>query len=401
MGKPLATPLSTGLEAGARPLPLVPRSMEEALTLAKAVVAARMAPRGMETPEACLIAILHGLEVGLTPLSALQRIAVIDGRPTLWGDGAMALVRASGLCRSIREWIEGDAPQHWIASCEVWRKGESEPVTCRFGVADAQRAGLWGQRGPWSSFPGRMLQMRARAFALRDVFADVLGGLYLREEIDSEAVLDAPARSSPDSGPSVALPPAPATPVQRSAAPASHQPHGVAALALEDRQGTGPADQAVSSPPDEVAPQPLAPAVEPKEPSAPKLPDPLPRPRPRRALRRRETQGWVRLRAPKEAIRLRAPAPPEYAVFEAGETEAASRTSRFDIPPGTSLSPAELLDLYDQALACGRDEATLLEIGEEFAPRLARLSRQDLAQAERIQARHQERVANPDRKKAP
>ena len=195
MGKPLPPALSAG-DRGRRPAAADRAAqMEEALTLAKAVVASRMAPRGMETPEACLIAILHGLEVGLTPLSALQRIAVIDGRPTIWGDGAMALVRASGLCRSIREWIEGDTAQDWMAAARCFARARAIPSTCRFGVEDARRAGLWGKPGPWSLYPRRMLQMRARAFALRDVFADVLGGLYLREEIESEGVLPYPAAS--------------------------------------------------------------------------------------------------------------------------------------------------------------------------------------------------------------
>ena len=83
-----------------------------------------------------MIAILKGLEVGLTPLMALQRIAVVEGRPTIWGDGAMALVRASGLCRSIREWTEGDKPDDWVACCEVLRKGETDPVLQSFSVQD-------------------------------------------------------------------------------------------------------------------------------------------------------------------------------------------------------------------------------------------------------------------------
>ena len=48
----------------------------------------------------------------------------------------------------------------------------------------AKRAGLWGKQGPWQQFPDRMMQMRARGFTLRDGFADVLGGLYLREELE-------------------------------------------------------------------------------------------------------------------------------------------------------------------------------------------------------------------------
>jgi hypothetical protein len=56
-----------------------------------------MAPESLDTLEKVMVAILHGLEVGLTPMNALQSIAVINGRPTIWGDGAVGLIRASGL----------------------------------------------------------------------------------------------------------------------------------------------------------------------------------------------------------------------------------------------------------------------------------------------------------------
>jgi len=118
----------------------------------------------------------------------LQRMAIIDGRPTIWGDAALALVQASGLLISIREEIHEDATQPNInrltAICTVTRHGRAEPVTKTFSVEDAKRAGLWQKPGPWTDYPKRMLAMRARAFALRDAFPDVLAGLYLREEIE-------------------------------------------------------------------------------------------------------------------------------------------------------------------------------------------------------------------------
>jgi hypothetical protein len=386
MGKPLPTNLSAGIVAGAPPLPIVPRSLEEALTLARAVVASGMAPHGLETPEACLIAILHGLEVGLTPLSALQRIAVIDGRPTIWGDGAMALVRASGLCRAVREWIEGDAPQDWTAFCEVLRRGESDPVTCRFGVEDARRAGLWGKPGPWSLYPRRMLQMRARAFALRDVFADVLGGLYLREEIESEVVLQFPA---PSKAQAIAAPPVP----DRLTSPPPYgeqgQPlaEGCCETASQAFEASGDMPPLVSEPEDKPGrPKILAAAQQ--------------RPRERRSRQRRERQGWVRLRAPRDAIRLRAPPPPEYAagddadapVLPDGHMETEDAAARL------ASSPEAVLQLLDDALACALDTATLSEIQEEFAQRLATLSREDVERAERINSRHGERIAAGERR---
>ena len=167
--------------------PLAPRDYEEAQRLAKLLCEAKMAPQGFEKPETCLVGILQGMEMGLSPLFALQRMAIVDGRLTIWGDGALALVLRSGLCVSITEWLEGDDESEWISHCEVLREGWDRPITRSFAVQDAKRANLWHKPGPWTEYPKRMLQMRARAFALRDVFADVLGGLYFREEIEPKA----------------------------------------------------------------------------------------------------------------------------------------------------------------------------------------------------------------------
>lgn len=173
------------LQAGGTISAIIPQNMDEVFRLAKAVCAAGWAPKGMDRPEACAIAIMHGLEIGLKPLTALQRIAVVNGRPTLWGDGAMSLVRASGLCSGVDETIEGTGDAR-TATCAAHRKGEAKAIIRTFSVADAKKAGLWGKSGPWSQYPDRMLQMRARAFALRDGFADVLGGFYMREEIEED-----------------------------------------------------------------------------------------------------------------------------------------------------------------------------------------------------------------------
>ena len=52
-----------------------------------------------------------------------------------------------------------------------------------FSVGDAKAAGLWGKEGPWQSYYQRMLSARARTFALRDGFPDILKGLYTAEEL--------------------------------------------------------------------------------------------------------------------------------------------------------------------------------------------------------------------------
>lgn len=157
---------------------LVPQSMGEAMQLAEMLASSELVPRDYQRkPGNILVAVQWGAEVGLKPLQALQNIAVINGRPALWGDAVVALVRGSGLLEYMQETTEGDT-----AVCRIKRKGQPEEVRT-FSQADAKAAGLAGKSGPWSQYPARMRQMRARAFALRDVFADVLKGLPVAEEV--------------------------------------------------------------------------------------------------------------------------------------------------------------------------------------------------------------------------
>lgn len=167
--------------AGNSVMAIVPNSAEDVFRLAQLIYNSRLAPKGYDTPEAVTIGILKGLELGLKPIQALGTIAVINGRPSIWGDGALGLVRSSGLCDYVTETLEGEG-ENRVAICEVMRRGEPKPIIRKFSVDDARKAGLWGKGGPWSQYPNRMLQMRARSIAIRDGFADVLQGLMLAEE---------------------------------------------------------------------------------------------------------------------------------------------------------------------------------------------------------------------------
>jgi hypothetical protein len=168
------------LEVGSRLLGIVPRNIDEIFRLASAIAKSGMAPKDMSTPEKLTVAIMTGLELGLPPIFAINKIAVINGRPTLWGDAIPGLLWSRGF--KIDEALAGDG-ENRCATCTVTRP-HGEQVTRSFGVKDAKKAGLWGKSGPWTQYPDRMLSMRARAFAARDGASDVLGGLYLREEID-------------------------------------------------------------------------------------------------------------------------------------------------------------------------------------------------------------------------
>jgi hypothetical protein len=205
----MTTEISTNT-APARGLALA--SFEDAFRFSKMVASSEFAPKDFRgKPESCMLAIQHGSEVGLSPMQSLQSIAVINGRPTIWGDAALALVQSSPVCEYVREFTEGEG-DGLVAVCEAKRKGYPQPTVVRFSMADAKRAGLAGKTGPWSSYPARMCALRARGFALRNAFADALRGLITAEEAQDYPSTEAPAvvarAQEPAKATQVAQPPA-------------------------------------------------------------------------------------------------------------------------------------------------------------------------------------------------
>ena len=311
-----------------RPRALLPRSLKEALQLADLIHRSKLAPKGFDSPESCLVGILYGMEVGLSPIAALQRMAIIDGRPTIWGDAALALVQASGLLISIREEIQEDATQPNInrltAICTVTRNSRAEPVTKTFSVEDAKRAGLWQKPGPWTDYPKRMLAMRARAFALRDAFPDVLAGLYLREELEPVATSQQSAMEGKE---------------QNDALPSDHpnpEPH--IAQSRPDSEDHIPAPTKRRAPP----PPPLPPSAD-TEPNT-------------------NTD----------------------AITDADTDE--------DKTVSTTEEATSLITLFDDALCCAFNPETLEEIREEFQPKIDRLGNDFIEYAGRVFLRHEQRV---------
>ena len=221
----LTTTRNTGMS-------LAPTNFEEALRFSELLANSDLVPRDFKgRPANVLVAVQWGAEIGLGPLQALQGIAVVNGRPTIWGDAALALVRGHPACVSVREGVdgEGDARTGW---CEVTRRGE-EPQRRTFSVDDAKKAGLWGKQGPWQQYPARMLQLRARGFALRDVFPDALRGVITTEE-----ARDTPPEPRDVPAAAVDRAPPPARPTQAGGLLEHVQQQRTQGLPLIDSQGT-------------------------------------------------------------------------------------------------------------------------------------------------------------------
>jgi hypothetical protein len=202
---------------------LAPQNMTEAMEYSKILATSNMVPAGYKgKPQDILVAIGWGYEVGLQPMQALQNIAVINGKPSVYGDAALALVKADSRCAGVKEWIEGEGDD-MTAHCLVKRRynEDMEETVATFSVMDAKQARLWGKQGPWQQYPKRMLAMRARGFAIRDAFPDAMKGMITAEEAQDYPT--APRDVTPKANPLDNIKP-PVEAVQEAPAPIEVEP---------------------------------------------------------------------------------------------------------------------------------------------------------------------------------
>lgn len=178
-----------------------------------------------------------GAALGLEPIQALASIAVINGRATLSSDLMAAVIRRAGHTLRIVE----NSPESVTATL-IRADDRKFEFTVTWDKDKAVKAGLWGQRGPWSQYPTQMLRARAITEVARQGASEALMGIIYSPEdfgatitdtgevIEAEVIDDAPAqRATPASATKPAAKPAaapsqpaplgkPLTPAQASVA---------------------------------------------------------------------------------------------------------------------------------------------------------------------------------------
>ncbi|MEX2739966.1 recombinase RecT [Rhizobium mongolense] len=235
------------LAGGGHVMAIVPQTFEETFRVAKAVYLGGLAPAaligkldGDAAISAVTVAIMSGAELGLKPMVALRSFTVINGKPALYGDGLINVVRQSGKVAYLRTGYAKDdkkllrdagvlpsledeerepgitervfarlsEDERTFGYCAAKRSDTGEEKTVVFTVFDAIRAGLWQTEAivtkwnkwdkkneqkpndsPWWRFPQRMLAWRAAGYCLRELFGDVLGGI--RDEFEAREIAEA------------------------------------------------------------------------------------------------------------------------------------------------------------------------------------------------------------------
>lgn len=229
------------LTGGGNVLAIVPQTFEETMRISRAVVASQLAPSaligkltGDDAAAAVAVAIMSGAELGLKPMVSLRSFTVINGKPALYGDGLINVVRMSGKVAYLRTGCE-ERGGKMVGFCEAKRLDTGEDKRVEFSQADAERAGLWQTKAvvmkwnkwdkkneekpndsPWYRFPQRMLAWRAAGYCLRELFGDVLGGIRdefeVREIAEAEEMRDITPPAAAENKPTPPKPPKPPAP---------------------------------------------------------------------------------------------------------------------------------------------------------------------------------------------
>ncbi|KQV83312.1 hypothetical protein ASC90_22070 [Rhizobium sp. Root1220] len=258
------------LAGGGQVMAIVPQTFEETFRISRAVVSAGLAPSaligkktGDDAASAVAVCIMSGAELGLKPMVSLRSFTVINGKPALYGDGLINVVRQSGKVKLLdfgytkysrrllraagvlpSEEDEKEFPgcteeafkalsedERAGGYCEAERLDTGEKKTVIFTVSDAKRAGLYQENStvdkyvwengskvfkkdqpndaPWYRFYKRMFGWRAAGFCLRELFGDVLGGI--RDEFEAREISDADEMRdvTPHTPPKPPAPPSP------------------------------------------------------------------------------------------------------------------------------------------------------------------------------------------------
>jgi hypothetical protein len=164
-------------------LAIIPRSLPEVQSLAEVLAKSDLLPAALKgkVPDV-IVQILAGQELGLAPMASIRGVHVVDGKPILSADTMVALVRGSGLC----EYFICVEDTSTLQTYETKRNGDPQPQRMTFTMDDAKRAAVH-MKDNWRLYPRSMLKARAKAMLARDVYPDVLAGVYDPDEIQVPA----------------------------------------------------------------------------------------------------------------------------------------------------------------------------------------------------------------------
>lgn len=159
-----------------------PGSATEAWQLAKYYQASQLLPKALSNIADVFVTIAAGRDFGWSPMQSMRGIYVVEGKPSLSADAMVGIAKQSKICKYFKM-MESTAK---IATYETLREGDPSPVKMSFTIEEATLAGLTGKKGPWQSYPARMLRNRCKSALCKEVYEELFFGTY--EESEAEEI---------------------------------------------------------------------------------------------------------------------------------------------------------------------------------------------------------------------
>lgn len=162
------------------------REAAEVHGVSKALAATSFVPASMHgKPHEVTAAIMAGAEVGMSPMTALRCIDVIEGKPAISANAQRGLAVAAGCKIEVVESTNTRCRLRGIGP------GQDSWTEAQWTIDDATRAGLAGKKN-WTRYPRQMLMARATGDLLRLIAPNVtLGMPYSKEELSDGGAFDA------------------------------------------------------------------------------------------------------------------------------------------------------------------------------------------------------------------
>jgi hypothetical protein len=162
-----------------QPMVIAPRTLDEVVTLSERIAKSGLLPEALrnKVPEV-MMQIMAGQELGLAPMASLRSFSIINGKPVMSADAMVAVVLGSGKAEYFRRVGEGNDKSVTYATK---RRGCDEQ-RCTWTIEMAKVAALH-QKDNWRTFPRAMLASRAKSELARDVYSDILAGVFTADEV--------------------------------------------------------------------------------------------------------------------------------------------------------------------------------------------------------------------------
>lgn len=176
-------------------------TLKDQLGYAQNLIREGMVSSTFKTPQQLVIGIQLAKSLSIDPAVALGMMYVIKGKPSLFGDGPLSLIKRSPLYGGAREfYVDKDIneicfknknlnAEVYAAVIQIKRTGFDEIQEDFFTVDDMNKAGVhlnkYGEKDTWKKYLRIMLRYRARSLAIKSLFPDLLNGINISEHMDN------------------------------------------------------------------------------------------------------------------------------------------------------------------------------------------------------------------------